>query len=276
MELDNKQRTIYSNNIWRVKAAPRDEASTNHGATFPPELIERLILFYSEPNELIFDPFVGVGNTLKAVLATGRNGIGIELNPEFFESAKNICHKPIQQALGQPRVKSKRVVYNDDCRNLRTYVSDNSVRATISSPPYANMIQKSLKDRKKRKELFGNIKTDSKIRQYSEDKQDFGNLQYEDFCLEMEKLMEVIFPVTQSGGFCIWIVKDYRDTDNGIPYVSFHSDIAELGKKAGFLHQDLFIWDQSENRALHLLGSKRNPYTSQNCSFIVVLRKPEV
>ncbi len=37
---------------------------------------------------VILDPFMGSGTTLKVARGTGRNGIGIELNPEYIELAK--------------------------------------------------------------------------------------------------------------------------------------------------------------------------------------------
>ena len=38
---------------------------------------------YSKRGDLICDPFLGSGTTLKACRRTGRNGIGFEINPEY-------------------------------------------------------------------------------------------------------------------------------------------------------------------------------------------------
>ena len=70
-----------------------------------------------------------------------------------------------------------------------------------------------------------------------------------------------------------WVVKDYRDTKNKIPYVPFHSDLATVGQEVGWLYQDLIIWDQTGQRRLVLLGYPSVLYVNQNCSFIVVFRK---
>lgn len=71
------------------------------------------------------------------------------------------------------------------------------------------------------------------------------------------------------------VVKDFRDTRNKIPYVNLHGKIIECGERAGFLHHDLIIWDQNEQRSLVLLGYPSVFYVNQNHSYLVVLRKPK-
>lgn len=107
------------------------------------------------------------------------------------------------------------------------------------------MIHKSIQDREKRTDKDWGSFGISKIKPYSNNEKDFGNLGYIDFMKEMEKLMGLIYPLIQDGGYVVWIVKDYRDVSNRMPYVPFHSDIAECGRRVGFLWHDLIIWDQS-------------------------------
>lgn len=92
-ELPKRDRAIYSNNIWRDIFSPRNEKEKEHGATFPYELIKRIIMLYTSRGELVFDPFLGIGSALKACKITQRNGIGIELNPKFYKYAKEICNQ---------------------------------------------------------------------------------------------------------------------------------------------------------------------------------------
>ncbi|WP_441246977.1 TRM11 family SAM-dependent methyltransferase [Kitasatospora sp. McL0602] len=47
-----------------------------------------LIAELSKPGDLVFDPFAGWGTTLVAAAAEGRRGIGIEVNPERAEQAR--------------------------------------------------------------------------------------------------------------------------------------------------------------------------------------------
>jgi DNA modification methylase len=235
-----------------------------HGATFPAKLAARLITLYSRLGDLVLDPFAGTGTTLEACASAGRNGVGIELNPLFCSAARQEL-----AAAGNVRL------VNDDCRNLLKHVAKGSVQLMITSPPYANFIQKSVDDRAKtHKKSVIAIENNSRVKQYSDDLRDFGNLAYDQFLSELDGLMARLFAVTKPGGYNAWIVKDYRDTRNGIPYVSFHSDLARLGEARGFRFHDLIVWDQNDQRSLVLLGYPSVFYTNQNCSFIVVFRKP--
>ena len=114
----------------------------------------------------------------------------------------------------------------------------------------------------------------STVNPYGDKKEDFGNLGYSEFLEETKELMKKLFSVTKTGGYNIWVIKDYRDTRNKIPYISFHSDLAKIGEEIGFKFHDLIIWDQTGQRKLVLLGYPSIFYTNQNCSFLVVFRKP--
>ena len=153
------------------------------------------------------------------------------------------------------------------------HVKEDSVKLSFTSPPYADFIQRSLKDRSKtHKNSKIKNENNSTVQQYSKSKKDFGNLKYEDFLDELGPLFEDLLKVTKNDGYSVWVVKDHRMTPK-IPYVSFHSDIAKVAQEAGWLWHDLIVWDQNEQRSLVLLGYPTRFYSNQNCSFLVVLRK---
>nr|MDO8085249.1 DNA methyltransferase [Candidatus Sigynarchaeum springense] len=264
-----KEWAAASKNVWNDVSSPRSDTQLDHGATFPEKLIARIISIYSREGDLVLDPFVGTGTTLAACLDTGRDGIGIELNEHFFANAEDITRR-------EPRHRAVRLVaINDDCRNVLKHVKPESVQLMVTSPPYANFIQKAEEDRKKtHKNSIITNENNSRVKRYSDRPEDFGNLHYDDFLDNIKALMEKLLVVTKKGGYNVWIVKDARDTRRGIPYVPFHSDFARLGEAAGFKFHDLIVWDQNEQRRLVLLGYPSVFYTNQNCSFIVVLRKP--
>jgi len=258
-----------SKNVWNDVSSPRAKKHLEHGATFPEKLANRLILMYTKKGDLVLDPFLGTGTTLEACRNTNRNGIGIELNERFIPFALEVT----KQTTLQKSISLK--VVHDDCRNLLNHVKEESVQLMVTSPPYANFIQKSIEDRKNtHKTSLIRIENNSTVNQYSNKKEDFGNLEYFDFLKELKEVMKKLFIVTKKGGYNVWVVKDYRDTKNGIPYISFHSDLAKIGEEVGFKHHDLIIWDQTGQRKLVLLGYPSVFYTNQNCSFLVVLRKP--
>lgn len=263
--------TMLSKNIWDDLSSPRNKRHIEHGAVYPMKLAERMVSLFSAPGDLVFDPFNGIGTTIIAAHKLGRHGVGIELNKRFVELTKEWMAEEFEllgvSAMGKP------LIYNDDCRNLNKYLKEDSVQLTFTSPPYADFIQRSVKDRTKtHKKSAIVLDNNSQVKQYSKDPADFGNINYDDFLLECKKLFTQILAVTKPGGFTAWVVKDYRMPPDR-PYVSMHSDLANIAQQAGWMWHDLIIWNQNEQRRLVLLGYPRRFYTNQNCSFIVVLRK---
>jgi DNA modification methylase len=259
-----------SKNVWNDVSSPRNKYQLEHGAVYPVKLAERLIKMYSKEQDLVFDPFLGIGTTLIAAQNLERHGIGIELNTKFVR----IAEKWVSENRGLFLSEFIYKVINDDCRNLLRHVRKDSVQVTVTSPPYANFIRKSIEDRttthKKSVITYENIST---VKPYSEDERDFGNLPYQKFLEEIKTILRSNYEITKNGGYSAWVVKDYRDTKNKIPYIPFHSDLAKTGEETGFKFHDLIIWDQTGQRRLVLLGYPSVFYTNQNCSFIVIFRK---
>ena len=59
------------------------KALEGHPARFPQQLARDHILSWTNPGDLVIDPMVGSGTTLRAAADLGRRAIGIEINPEY-------------------------------------------------------------------------------------------------------------------------------------------------------------------------------------------------
>ena len=85
-----EERNTWFSDVWMglIGATQRlaDSDIRKRSAAFPFELPYRLINMFSVKGDLVLDPFLGLGTTLLAAMATGRNGIGIELEPDFRET----------------------------------------------------------------------------------------------------------------------------------------------------------------------------------------------
>jgi len=258
------------NPVWNDLSSPRNKYQLEHGAVYPLKLCERLIKMYSTENDIVFDPFLGIGTTMIAAQQLNRDCVGIELNPKFAK----IAQKWLDDNQGFFKNDNAYKIVNNDCRNVLKYVKKESIQLTITSPPYADFIQKSIKDRETtHKTSVIKLENNSTVKQYSLEKNDFGNLAYNDFLEQIKIVLEKNLMVTKNKGYSCWVVKDYRDTKNKIPYIPFHSDLARAGEEVGWRYHDLIIWDQTGQRRLVLLGYPSVLYTNQNCSFIVVFRK---
>jgi len=71
--------------VWTVATQPCSEA---HFATFPPKLIEPMILAGSKAGDTILDPFMGSGTTAIQAVRLHRHYLGCELNPEYVKMAE--------------------------------------------------------------------------------------------------------------------------------------------------------------------------------------------
>ena len=56
-----------------------------HPTQKPTELVQQLIEMFSEPGQIICDPFLGSGTTAVAAVITGRHYIGYEIDPGYFQ-----------------------------------------------------------------------------------------------------------------------------------------------------------------------------------------------
>ena len=61
------------------------ESTRDHPAPYPVALADRLIRMFSFVGDTVFDPFNGTATTQVAAAACGRNSIGIEVDPVYFE-----------------------------------------------------------------------------------------------------------------------------------------------------------------------------------------------
>lgn len=271
--LSTQEWTKNSRSVWNDVSSPRKSNALKHGATFPQKLSDRAIALYSNVGDIVLDPFLGTGTTAFSALSLQRGFVGFELSEEFFSLASTAIND-FKTSLFD-KVHSCHI-QQGDCLELLDTIDNDSISLTLTSPPYANLIHKVLDDRKNRhKKSAFVVDNNATTRLYTNNKKDFGNMDLEQYKEAVLQLMQKLFAKTKSKGYNVWIVKDFRDTRNGIPYVDLHSIIAGLGQEAGFKYHDLIIWDQNERRRLVLLGYPSVFYTNQNHSFIVVLRKAQ-
>jgi len=97
----------YSIEVWQRYASPvwmdinqsrtlqyrsaRDEKDEQHISPLQLDVIERCIHLWSNPNDVVFTPFMGIGSEVYGAVEMGRFGMGIELKPSYFRQAvKNL------------------------------------------------------------------------------------------------------------------------------------------------------------------------------------------
>lgn len=76
----------------------RDATQKLHTCPKPMNIMVHIVQRYTEPGSLVLDPFLGSGTTLVACQKLGRQGVGIEIDPDYFEIA---CRR-VDEATRQP------------------------------------------------------------------------------------------------------------------------------------------------------------------------------
>lgn len=85
----NNMRGANPGNVWEFSHMHYCNKNRKKHPTQKPEgLFERMILASSLPGDTILDPFVGSGTSLRVCQQTNRNGIGIDINPEYIEMTR--------------------------------------------------------------------------------------------------------------------------------------------------------------------------------------------
>jgi DNA modification methylase len=82
-----EERNEWFSDVWEdlkgTKQNNIDKTIRDRSGAFPFELPYRLINMYSLKEDMVLDPFLGTGTTAIASMATGRNSIGFEVDPNF-------------------------------------------------------------------------------------------------------------------------------------------------------------------------------------------------
>jgi hypothetical protein len=103
----NQRENRYSHWIWRQYASAfwddvrldrvmpfhdaRDDDDERHVHPLQLDVIDRTIVLWSNPEDVVLTPFMGVGSEVFGAVSAGRYGIGIELKPSYYRQAvKNL------------------------------------------------------------------------------------------------------------------------------------------------------------------------------------------
>jgi DNA modification methylase len=84
--ISDSDQKIWFQQIWN---GLNGTSTKEHPAPFPVNLADRLIRMFSFAGDVVLDPFMGSGTTNVAAALSGRNSIGIEVDPVYFEMSVN-------------------------------------------------------------------------------------------------------------------------------------------------------------------------------------------
>lgn len=111
---DRDGRNWYSIAVWQRYASPvwmdirqsntlsfreaREEKDEQHISPLQLDVIDRCIDLWTNPDDIVLTPFLGIGSEVWCAIRAGRRGIGFELKEPYFAQARANCARALKEA----------------------------------------------------------------------------------------------------------------------------------------------------------------------------------
>jgi len=220
--------------VWQFFYEGRDLRDKNlHPATFPIALAKKVISLFTHEGELVLDPFVGSGTTLVAAQDLNRNATGFDLQEKYID----LCVKRL--ATNNLFNRAQQTAIQDDARNISDYLQPETVSLIITSPPYANLLNRKRKNKSRRER---NNEQLGKIEQYSQDPRDLGTMPLDKYTQVMGDIFERLLPLLKPKAHCVINVPDMWWENERI---TIHVSLIQELRKRGYELRNTIIWDRT-------------------------------
>ncbi len=182
-DLDSKAWLLFQKSWFIHDPPPRQKDVLRHPAKFPETLAAEFVRFFTKQGETVLDPMVGTGSTLVACLRSGRESIGVELNPEYAELAREVVQAERQALIAAGENPPAATVITGDAQAL-TSMKLPTIDYVLTSPPYWDMLHARGAGTQRSRRADAELDV-----VYSEDPADLGNIpDYDQF---LDRLVEI-------------------------------------------------------------------------------------
>ena len=239
----------YAHHIRKVHPSPK-----------PPQLMEKLIKFFSKEDEIVFDPFCGVGGTLLGASLCKRKAFGIDLNNEYlniYKEASKYLNLSIQETFNY---NSKNLEEIDNLKNVEFDL-------ILTDPPYGDMMS-----RKKTGEAVKK-KNDTSPTPFTNSKEDIGNLDLDEFLIELKDIIQISVNKLKNKRYLLLFIKDLQPKPeyHGMLHFDIMNKLIEI---EGLYYKGMKIWyDKTIN--LYPYGYPYAYVGNQLHQYILIFRKDE-
>lgn len=110
--------------------AGKDPDDEKHVHPLQLDVIERAVVLWSNPNETVLTPFMGVGSEVFGAVKNGRRGLGIELKPSYYRQAVKNMDALINGKWKEPTQEGMRMTAED-----ATMDEAEEIEAPTAPPP---------------------------------------------------------------------------------------------------------------------------------------------
>ncbi len=204
---------------------PAGQASPRAWRSFPLKLAERCITLYSRERRISSRRpslrGMTVATTVVAASRSWKEGAWAWNSTHVLCACQGMGGRPNRPFSGLTLNRSLLMMTVEWC--FETLPPD-SIQVTVTSPPYADFIRRSVEDRTKTHKTSRIVEhNNSTVKPYS----DMGNLDYSQFIPACREVLGPLLKATKPGGYAVWVVKDHRLPPD-LPYVPVARKFVEL------------------------------------------------
>jgi len=214
---------IITDSLWIFDK--RDRSGVHLGwywGNFIPQIPRQLMLRFTKKMDWVLDTFLGSGTTLIECKRLGRNGIGIELNPDVVEKAKSLIDKEPNSF----NVITDVIVGDSTKINFEKLLKKRNIKnfqLIIMHPPYHDIIK------------------------FSDDPRDLSNAKSVEKFLEMfGKVVDNVLPILEKGRYMAVVIGDKYSKGEWIP-LGFYV-MNEVLKRKEFILKSIIVKNFEDTR----------------------------
>jgi len=246
-----KEFEIECSTVWSFpKRGDWETHKGDYRGNWAPQIPRNLILRYSEEGDTVLDQMVGGGTTLIECKLLGRNGIGIDINPDAIMITRDRLRF---ESIDENFPKTEQKTYVGDARNLNL-IEDESIDLIATHPPYLNIISY------------------TQVRRVEGDLSSIHNL--DEFIEKMKIVAQESYRVLKPGKYCAILIGDTRRHKH---YVPLSTRVLQTFLGVGLILKEDIIKQQWNCKATGFWRKK-----SQESNFLLIMhehlyvfRKPE-
>ncbi len=132
---------LITDSLWILNKRDKSGAhNAGYWGNFIPQIPNQFLRRYTKKNEWVLDPFLGSGTTLIECKRLGRNGVGVELQPEVVK----IARENINKENNPNKIKTDIITADSTSLDFSKELSKRkikSVQFVIMHPPYWDIIK---------------------------------------------------------------------------------------------------------------------------------------
>lgn len=248
-KLEKLQPEQYSPEEWTVWSFPnRGDWAThvgNYRGNWSPFIPRNLIDKYTRPGDLVCDPLMGSGTTLVECKLLGRNGVGVDVNPDAVMVAMNrLDFRRDSESVG-----TKIRTFVGDARNLNV-IENESVDLIATHPPYAGIVS------------YSNGQVEG----------DLSSLSLTDFIREIGRVASECFRILKSQKYCSILIGDTRKHRH---YIPIHIGVLNKFLDAGFiLKEDVIKLQHKTKGGREVWSGHKYDFYKIGHEHLYIFRKP--